>query len=231
MIEVKNVVKKYRKIKALDDVSINIEEGKITCILGINGVGKSTLLKSIMGLIPVNSGEILIDGERIGPEVYNKISMVPDVYIHYRNMTIEEIFNFMDIFYKNWDMDKAYRMLEYFRLSKEKKISELSKGGAARVKIITGFAQNSKYLLLDEPFSGIDLFTREDFIGAMTGEFLEEGSSIILTTHEIGEIEHIADNVILLDNGKVIKEFSPEQQREQFGKSIVDIMREEYRNA
>ncbi|MEQ8156107.1 MAG: ABC transporter ATP-binding protein [Clostridiaceae bacterium] len=230
MIEVKHVVKKYRKIKALDDVSVNIEEGKITCILGINGVGKSTLLKSIMGLIPLNSGEILIDGEKTGPEVYNKISMVPDVDIHYRKMTIEEIFDFMEIFYKNWDMDKAYRMLEYFRLSKEEKISELSKGGAARVQLITGFAQNSKYLLLDEPFSGIDLFTREDFIGAITGEFLEEGSSIILTTHEIGEIEHIADNVILMGNGKIIKVFSAEQEREESGKSIVDVMREEYRN-
>lgn len=231
MIEVKNVVKKYKRFKALDDVTVNVEEGKITCILGINGVGKSTLLKSIMGLIPINSGEILIDGEKIGPEVYNKISMIPDVNVHYRKMTIEETFNFMEIFYKNWDMDKAYRMLEYFKLSKEKKISELSKGNIARVKLIVGFAQNSKYLLLDEPFSGIDLFTREDFIGAITGEFLEEGSSIILTTHEIEEIEHIADNVILIDNGKVMKVFSAEEEREQFGKSIVDVMREVYRHA
>jgi ABC-2 type transport system ATP-binding protein len=231
MIEIKNVVKKYGKLKALDDVSVNIEEGKITCILGINGVGKSTLLKSIMGLIPINSGEILIDGEKIGEETYNKISMIPDVNIHYRKMNIEEIFNFMEIFYKNWDMDKAYSMLDYFKLSKEKKISELSKGNIARVKLIIGFAQNSKYLLLDEPFSGIDLFTREDFIGAITGEFLEEGSSIILTTHEIEEIEHIADNVILIDSGKVIKVFSAEEEREKFGNSIVDVMREVYKNA
>lgn len=231
MIEIKNVVKKYGKIKALDDVSVNIEEGKITCILGINGVGKSTLLKSIMGLVPINSGEILIDGEKIGTEIYNKMSMIPDVNVHYKKMTIEEIFDFMEIFYKNWDTDKAYRMLDYFKLSKEKKISELSKGNIARVKIIIGFAQNSKYLLLDEPFSGIDLFTREDFIGAITGEFLEEGRSIILTTHEIEEIEHIADNVILIDSGRVIKEFSAEEEREQFGKSIVDVMREVYKNA
>lgn len=231
MIEIKNVVKKYGKLKALDDVSVNIEEGKITCILGINGVGKSTLLKSIMGLIPINSGEILIDGEKIGEETYNKISMIPDVNIHYRKMNIEEIFNFMEIFYKNWDMDKAYSMLDYFKLSKEKKISELSKGNIARVKLIIGFAQNSKYLLLDEPFSGIDLFTREDFIGAITGEFLEEGSSIILTTHEIEEIEHIADNVILIDSGKVVKVFSAEEEREKFGNSIVDVMREVYKNA
>lgn len=92
MIEVKNVTKKYRKIKALDDISFNIEEGKITCILGINGVGKSTTLKAIAGLIGIDSGEILIDGEKISSQTYNKLAFVPDIDIHLPQFTIKESF-------------------------------------------------------------------------------------------------------------------------------------------
>lgn len=231
MIEVKNVVKKYRKLKALDEASFNIKEGRVTCLLGINGVGKSTVLKAIMGLIPVNSGEILIDGEKFSPKVYNKIGFIPDISVYYPGMTIEESFDFMKTFYDNWDMDKAYKMLEYFKLTKEKKISELSKGNMARVKVIIGYCQKSKYLLMDEPFSGMDFFTREDFISAMTGEFLDEDQAVIITTHEIGEIENLAEDVILLENGKVVKQFSAEDIREQYGKSIMDVMREVYKNA
>ena len=113
MIEVKNVSKKYRKVKALDDISFNIEEGKITCILGINGVGKSTILKSIAGLIKPDKGEILIDNEKLTYKTYNKISFVPDVDNHFAQYTIKESFEFMKQFYKNWDDEKAYEMLVY----------------------------------------------------------------------------------------------------------------------
>ncbi len=128
MIEVKNVSKKYRKVKALDDISFNIEEGKITCILGINGVGKSTILKSIAGLIKPDKGEILIDNEKLTYKTYNKISFVPDVDNHFAQYTIKESFEFMKQFYKNWDDEKAYEMLELFNLTDDRKISKLSKG-------------------------------------------------------------------------------------------------------
>ena len=121
MIEVKNVSKKYGKIKALDNISFNIEEGKITCILGINGVGKSTVLKCIAGLIIPDKGEILIDNEKISPNIYNKVSFVPDVDNHFAQYTIKESFEFMKHFYKNWDDEKAYEMLKLFNLTDDRK--------------------------------------------------------------------------------------------------------------
>lgn len=228
MIEIKNVIKKYGKISALDDVSFNIEEGKITCILGVNGVGKSTILKSIAGLVKLNSGTILIDGEKINPKIYNKVAFVPDVDIHFPHLSIKESFAFMKEFYENWDEEKAYKMLKMFNLSDDKMICELSKGGRARVKIIIGFAQNAKYILLDEPFSGIDIFKREEFIKAMV-EYVSKDQSIIITTHEIDEIENIVDEVIILDEGKVIFKSDARELRQREGKSIVDKMREVYR--
>ena len=225
MIEVKNVSKKYKKIKALDNISFNIQEGKITCILGTNGVGKSTILKAISGLIRVDSGEIFIDKEKLNNNTYNKLSFVPDIDTHFTQLTIKESFEFMKIFYTNWDNNKAYEMLELFNLTEDRLISSLSKGNKARVKIILGFAQNAKYTLLDEPFSGIDIFTREKFIETIA-KYMQDHQSIIITTHEIAEIEMIVDDVILIDNGKVVCEFNAEETRQNEGMSIVDKMRE-----
>lgn len=227
MIEVKNVKKKYKKVKALDDVSFNIEEGNITCILGVNGVGKSTILKAIAGLVKPNSGEILIDGEKFNQQTYNKLAFVPDIDIHFNHLNIKETFDFMKLFYKNWDEERAYEMLRMFSLTDDKKISELSKGNKARVKIIIGFAQRAKYILLDEPFSGIDIFKREEFIKAML-TFMEDDESIVITTHEIDEIEQIVDDVIILNNGKIEQIFNAEEVRQNEGKSILDKMREVY---
>lgn len=228
MIEVKNVTKRYKRIKALDNISFNIEEGKITCILGINGVGKSTTLKIISGLVKPDKGYILIDGEKLSHKIYDKLAFVPDFDINFPQFTIKESFEFMKTFYKNWDNEKAYEMLEMFDLTDDRKISKLSKGNIGRVKIILGFAQNAKYTLLDEPFSGIDIFKREEFLAIMT-KYINEEQSIILTTHEISEIEMLADEVILIDEGKISLIFNAEEVRENEGMSIVDKMREVYK--
>lgn len=227
MIEVKEIYKKYRKKQVLNGLSLTIEEGKITCILGINGVGKSTTLKAICNLISIDSGEILIDGEKLNSNVYDKIAFVPDADNNFPNTTIKESFEFMKKFYKNWDDKKAYEMLDMFELTDDLYIDELSKGNKARVKLIIAFSQNSKYILLDEPFSGIDIFKRESFIKAMT-RYINDNQSIIITTHEISEIEAIVDDVYLVDNGKVILKFNAEETREIEGKSILDKIKEVY---
>lgn len=227
MIEIKNVRKKYGKVIALDDVSFNIEEGKITCILGINGVGKSTILKSIAGLVKPDKGEIYIDGEKFNQKLYNKLAFVPDIDTHFTHLNIKETFEFMKTFYKNWDDKRAYEMLEKFSLTDDKIICDLSKGNRARVKIILGFAQRAKYTLLDEPFSGIDIFKREEIIKAIL-QYISDDESIVITTHEIDEIEQVVDDVVLLNNGKLVEKFNAEELRQKENMSIVDKMREVY---
>ncbi|EQF25279.1 ABC transporter family protein [Clostridioides difficile CD160] len=237
MIEIKNVSKTYkrmqgikiRKIDALKSVSFNIEKGKITALLGINGVGKSTMLKAIAGLISIDSGEILIDGAKINEKIYNKLAFVPDVESHFSNTTIKETFEFMEIFYPKWNKEKSKEMMNIFRLDEDEIIDNLSKGNIARVKLILGFCQDPEYILLDEPFTGIDLFKREEFIGVIA-QYMEENQAIIITTHEIVEIESLVDEVIILDEGKIITSFNAEELREREGKSILDKMREVYKN-
>lgn len=228
MIDIINLSKKFGKVHALDDVTFQIKEGKVIGIFGINGVGKSTILKSIAGVIRPDKGKILIDGEEMNPKLYNKIAFVPDMDTYFPYLTIKDTFAFMKEFYENWDEEKATKLLEMFNLTEDKMISTLSKGNRARIKIILGFAQNAKYILLDEPFSGIDIFKREEFIKVMI-EYISPEQSIIITTHEIAEIEDIVEEVVILHEGKLAFNFNVEDVRQNENKSIIDKMREVYR--
>lgn len=228
MIEVKNVTKKFGKKTVLKGVSFTAEKGKITCLVGINGVGKTTIMKAIMALTPINSGEILINGEKIHKGSYEKITFIPDAITMLPSMTIKEAFTFMADFYQCWNQKRADELLEFFRLKNADKISDLSKGNTAKVNLILGLALDVDYVLMDEPFSGIDIFSREQIADVFTSHLIE-GRGVIITTHEINDIEHLIDKAVLLDDGVVLREFNTEEVRENEGKSVIDVMREVYR--
>ncbi|QGG51276.1 ABC transporter ATP-binding protein [Lysinibacillus pakistanensis] len=227
MIEVKNVHKKYGRKQVLKDLSFTAKKAEITCLIGINGVGKTTIMKAIMALTPINSGEILIDGEKIRKDSFEKITFIPDTIAMLPQMRIAEAFTFMADFYKCWNPQRAEELLQFFKLDPTEKIANLSKGSAAKVNMLLGLALDVDYLLMDEPFSGIDMFSREQIAEVFTSHLIEE-RGVILTTHEISDIEHLIDKAVLIDNGEVIKEFSVEEVRENEGKSVVDVMREVY---
>lgn len=158
MIEVKEVTKKFGKKKVLNGVSFTAEKGKITCLIGINGVGKTTIMKAIMALTPIDSGDILIDGEKIHKKSYEKITFIPDAITMLPQMKIRDAFVFMADFYDCWNQERANELLQFFKLKETDRISELSKGNTAKVNLILGLAMDVDYVLIDEPFSGIDIF-------------------------------------------------------------------------
>lgn len=221
MLEMKNVTKRYGKKVVLDDVSIQFQKGAITCLLGLNGVGKSTTMKAIMKLIPINQGEILINQTPITSHNINQLAYVPDIPIHDLGWTIPKNLEFAQVFYEGFDIEKAWRMIKFFKVPTDKKLKELSKGNLARFNIIIGLCQNTPYLLLDEPFSGIDVFTRQTFINLLKSEFLEKDQTVILTTHEIDEVQDIADHIVLLEDGKVFATFSKDEAEKE-GLTIVE---------
>ena len=227
MLEMKNVTKRYGKKVVLDDVSIQFQKGAITCLLGLNGVGKSTTMKSIMKLVPINKGEILIDQTPITSQNINQLAYVPDIPIHDLGWTIPKNLEFSQVFYEGFDIEKAWRMIKFFKVPTDKKLKELSKGNLARFNIIIGLCQNTPYLLLDEPFSGIDVFTRQTFINLLKSEFLEKDQTVILTTHEIDEVQDIADHIVLLEDGKVFATFSKDEAEKE-GLTIVEKMKSLY---
>lgn len=225
MIEVVGVKKKFRRKKVLDNITFNVKKGEITALLGLNGVGKSTLLKIIMGLVKQDKGEVLFNGEKLNYKTYENIAFVPDVLNTYGDMKIKDAFEYMSMMYEKWDMDKAYEMLKDFKLTDDLKINKLSKGNIARVKLILGFARHPEYLLLDEPFSGIDIFTREKFIESLIG-YMDNNIGILLTTHELKEVKNIVDKVVFLSDGNIKIEFYVEDVRENEGLSMVEKIRE-----
>ena len=227
MIEVKNVFKKYRRKQVLKDMSFTAEKGQITCLIGINGAGKTTIMKSIMALTPIDRGEILIDGKKINKDAYEKITYIPDRLTMLPNYTIAESFEFMADFYKTWNEQRATELLTFFKLDLQDKLSGLSKGNAAKVNLLLGLALDVDYILMDEPFSGIDIFSREQIANVFTSHLIEN-RGVIITTHEINDIEHLIDKAVLIGDGKVLREMNVEEIRETEGKSVVDVMREVY---
>jgi len=228
VIEVKNITKKFGRKKVLQGISFTANKGEITCLIGMNGVGKSTILNGIMNLTPMNSGEILIDGKKLTKETYEKIAFIPDAIIMLPQMKIGQAMQFMKDYYQSWNDKRAEELLTFFKLKKEDRISSLSKGNIAKANLLLGLSLDVDYLLMDEPFSGIDIFSREQIADVFTSHLVED-RGVIITTHEINDIEHLIDKVVLIDDGIVFKEFATEEMREVQGKSVVDVMREVYR--
>ncbi|MBP3964258.1 ABC transporter ATP-binding protein [Paenibacillus lignilyticus] len=227
MIEFKSVRKKYGRRKVLQDVSFTAKKGNITCLIGINGVGKSTVLKAIMGLTPIDGGSIQVDGMPVGKHIYEHVAYVPDNITMPPNMTVGASMQFMKDFYASWNEARAEELLVFFKLKRSDRISELSKGNTAKLNLLHGLSLDVEYVLMDEPFSGIDAFSREQIAGVFTSKLVED-RGVIITTHEINDIEHLIDEVVLLDNGFVMRQFNCEDMRMQEGKSVMDVMREVY---
>lgn len=184
-------------------------------------------MKAIMALTPIEKGEILIDGQKLTHASYEKIAYIPDRLVMMPGYTLAEAFDFMRSFYTSWNEARALELLAFFKLELTDKISTLSKGNTAKANLLLGLALDVDYLLMDEPFSGIDIFSREQ-IAEVFNSHLIENRGVLITTHEVQDIEHLIDKAVLIGDGVVLREMNVEEVREMEGKSVVDVMREVY---
>lgn len=227
MIEVKHLNKHYKNKLVLSDLSFSLNSGEITCILGINGAGKTTLMNTIMQLTPAESGRVLIDQHPMTLAETQRISYIPDHSIVLKHQTIQEALDFMETFYTNFNPKKADKLLRFFKLDRNQSISQLSKGMVAKVNLLLGLSLEADYYFMDEPFSGIDMVSKKLINQVFTSD-LVEGKGVLIATHEIHEIEHLIDKVILIEEGKILKEFYIEDLRETEGREIYDLLEEVY---
>ncbi|MGH2067279.1 ATP-binding cassette domain-containing protein, partial [Aerococcus sp. L_4] len=195
MIEIEKVNKFYGAKKILEDVSFSIKPGEITALIGENGSGKTSLMNGLMKLTPVASGQFLIDGKPIDFNDFNRISYIPDTIIVVKEMTIQEALDYMATYYDTYDPVLAKDLVTFFNLNPDEKISHLSKGNTAKVNLLLGLTLNSDYLIMDEPFSGVDIFTREEIANVFTSKLMA-GRGVLISTHEINEIETLVDRVV-----------------------------------
>lgn len=148
MLEVIDIHKNFGRKKVLNGVSFTADKGDITCLIGINGVGKTTILNSIMNLTPIKKGEILIDGQPQSPSMYNKIAFIPDASIILPGMTVQEAIDFMKDYYSVWNDKRAKDLIRFFRLKATDKIQDLSKGNQAKINLLVGLSLDVDYILM-----------------------------------------------------------------------------------
>ncbi|MDD2510193.1 MAG: ABC transporter ATP-binding protein [Syntrophomonas sp.] len=229
MIEFKKVSKRFGSTQALDKLDANFPTGKIIGLFGPNGAGKSTSIKMIAGLNRPDQGQVLIDGEL--PRMSKaQIAYLPEIDHLYPWMTVGQAAEFTRTFYGDWDNDKYHELLKYLNLSAEMKTGKISKGQRAKTKLLLTVARRAPYLLMDEPLSGIDILTREEIINALVRDYREGEQTIIISTHEIAEVESLVDEVFFIDQGKIMLSGSAEEFRVERGQSLVEIMKEAFRH-
>lgn len=231
MIRVDHVVKTFRNKKALDDISFSAGEGRIVGLLGTNGAGKSTLLSAMAGLLLLDQGEITLDGKSPCLSTRGMLTYLPDKDVWYPWMKLSDAMQYMKDMYWDWDDNKAHHLLDFFELMPETSIREASKGMRAKMKLLLALSRQARYLLMDEPFSGIDPFARQQIAQAIVEDFVDEGQTIIITTHEVSEVEVMLDEVIFIHEGKLLLSGHVETLKLERNLSLMDIMKEVYDHA
>lgn len=224
LLECKHLYKEFDNKQILKDINLKIPRGKIIGLLGKNGTGKSTLIKLINDLLTPTSGEILINGEKPGVKSKEIISYLPERTYLDKEMTIKQVIKYFEEFYKNFDTQKAIKLLKDLNLDINKKISKMSKGMQEKLQLILVMSRNAELYVLDEPLGGVDPATRDYILDTILSNF-SEGASVIISTHLISDIERILDEVIFIDNGEIILTSSADELRKKEKLSIDEIFR------
>lgn len=224
----KNVNKNYGNKKVLKNINFSIPRGKIIGLLGKNGTGKTTLIKLINDLLTLDSGEILIDGKKVGVESKKIISYLPERTYLDKSMTVNEVIDMFSEFYDNFDAKKARKLLKDLKLDVNSKLSKMSKGMQEKVQLVLVMSRKALLYILDEPLGGVDPATRDYILDTILTNF-NEGASIIISTHLIADIERILDEVIFIDNGKIDLIEEADKLREKEKTSIDEIFRRKFK--
>ncbi len=224
MVVIKNLYFTYANFRrVLENVSFSVPMGQIVAVLGANGAGKTTLLKLIAGLMkPDNHMEIMID-EQTPQQMAGKIAFISEAGTYFNDLTPKEYGEFIQDFFPSFDRSYFDMLLEFFHLE-DRPIKKMSKGQRAKVEIAAGMAKRTPYIIMDEPFVGKDMFTRQDFMQALSGTLSGE-ETIFITTHEISEIENFVDRVIILKENTIAVDITLDDLRQQ-GKTIQELMKE-----
>ena len=224
LLECKNLCKSYDEKQVLKNINLKIPKGKIIGLLGKNGTGKTTLIKLINDLLTPTSGEILINGNPIGVESKEIISYLPEKTYLDREMAVKDAIKYFEEFYKNFDTQKAIKLLKDLDLDINTKISKMSKGMQEKLQLILVMSRNAELYILDEPLGGVDPATRDYILDTILSNFYE-GASVIISTHLISDIERILDEVIFIDKGKILVTSSADELRKKENASIDEIFR------
>ncbi|MDP4093306.1 MAG: ABC transporter ATP-binding protein [Bacillota bacterium] len=227
-VETIKLTKRYGSKIVIDNLDLNIEEGKVTGLLGPNGAGKSTLLKALVGLVRPDSGSISIFGQKPSIKLNSEIAYLPDRAGWYQFHTVKTALEYAKSVFPGFDEPKSEEMVKQMKLDIDMKVETLSKGQQACLQLILCLARNVRLCILDEPFSGIDLISRERIIQGIIESIMDGSRTLIISTHEIYESESLFEKVVFLEEGHVKLAGEVEELRRQ-GDSLENVYRRLYR--
>ena len=228
LLECKNVCKSYGNKEVLKDVNLSLPSGKIVGLLGKNGSGKTTLIKAINGLLSIDKGEVLIDGKNVGIDTKKIISYLPERNYLNVHKKVKDIIDYFSDFYEDFDKDKVYKLLNNLNIQADDKLVTMSKGMREKVQLALVMSRRAKLYILDEPMGGVDPATRDYILDTILNNF-DEGATILMSTHLISDIERVLDEVVFIDDGRITRCESAEKLREETGKSIDEVFREDFK--
>lgn len=223
MIEVNNLSFEIDGKQILKEVNLKINKGTIFGIIGPNGVGKTTLLRCLTGIYKPTCGNIHYDGKEVydNGEVKSQIGYVADENIMQTKFKVKEVLKYYKYTYKNFDEKKFNELNEIFKIPTNKFIFQLSKGMKMRLSIMLAFSIHAKYLVLDEPTSGLDAILKNKLLKIFLDEVFENGTTIVISSHHLGELERICDEVAIFDEGVISYENSVENMKNKIKKIQV----------
>ena len=228
LLQLHHITKKFGNKLALDDISLKLPKGKIIGLLGPNGSGKTTLIKLANGLLQPTAGEIVINGLRPCPETKSLISYLPDTSYLSDKMKVHDILKLFEDFYVDFDRQKAEQLLEDLAIAQSEKLKNLSKGNKEKVQLILVMSRKAKLYIFDEPIGGVDPAARDYIFKTIINNYSED-ASVLISTHLISDIEQVLDEVIFINQGKIVLQENVDDLREQYAQSIDHIFREKFR--
>lgn len=228
LVEVSALYKKYEGRAALDQISFAIPEGRIVGLLGPNGAGKTTLIKILAGLINDYRGQVLIDGHRPGPYTKALVSYLPDRTYLSGWMKVGDTLEMFADFYADFDADKAKELLRRLNIGLNLKVTKLSKGTYEKVQLVLVMSRSARLYVLDEPLGGVDPASRDLILDTIIRNYSER-SSVLLSTQLIHDVERVFDNILVLNQGKIIIDDEVDRVRAQHGRSVDELFREVFK--
>lgn len=222
-IDARGLRKSYGKTVALEGIDLKVEEGRILGLIGPNGAGKSTALQAILGLIP-HEGELTVLGRNpwtAREALMSDVCFIADVAVMPRWMRVWQALDYMAGVHPRFDRAKAEGFLAKTNIKRTSKVRELSKGMTAQLHLALVMAVDARLLVLDEPTLGLDILYRKQFYDSLLNDYFDHSRTIVVSTHQVDEIEHILTDVVFLDQGRIVLDVSMEAYEARFAELLA----------
>ncbi len=227
VFELKNVTVKYGSKIGIENFNLSLEKGKIVGLLGPNASGKTTLIKTAMMMLPVDSGEVLIDGMPLSEQTKRVTSYLPDTTFFDEDIKVSEGLRLFKDYFGDFDSEKAESMLKDLEVERDKKLKEMTKGMKKRMELALIMSRDARLYLLDEPLNGIDPNSRQYILESIIGNYNPD-STVLIATHLIADVEKVLDEVIFIRDGRLIIHEDADSLRERKNLSIEEYFKEVY---